>query len=642
MDEVFVFLTQFMLAYLLLGCLLTAALALSLRLFSLNAAARHKIWLTALLVLVLAPLLSLLPSASKDAPLSSSGSGGVATADVMSSRPSMSPDEYQSTVSRDLDFGASADYLLPGQATNVAASAFSLEALSAVLVKIPMYRELSVGFCLLLLLGVILKLYQYHRSLRALRALVASSVPVMGDWIDVLGQCSKLMQMGRGIELRQSNMISTPSTCGVLRPCIILPNKMVHDSCFVASRAQVLQHELAHIKRLDPLVAGLQAVVSAVLFWHPAVGYINKKIRYEREIACDDWVVSNNCQSGNAAVKAYAYSMVGIAESLSAHATPAHSVACVNDTLGLQERIRTLLDRRANHSTSVEFVPNVWMAAMALGFLFSSSSVLPKLPQNLFEQFEDSAIPEAGAITVKPYVLTMEEQPHSARELVVSTNARQLIDYAAPLPMPAMSSLSAEKEFSAVASRAASIELEFVARSREAPLPDTLTVELLEPAFDGVASVDLSLDQQEGSASVAQDPIAANQDEWIIIDNLSRTELAAEIMKIELELYRVFNSITDRNDLKMRCAKETVLGSFISQTVCEPEFLRAARSEKLRNSMGASGMNSFDMSAGLAVEMKADYEELAQEILQEMKGNRYLRELYQVLAGLKGRLVELA
>jgi len=56
------------------------------------------------------------------------------------------------------------------------------------------------------------------------------------------------------------------------------------------STAQVealLVHELAHIRRHDYLVNVVQSVVEALLFYHPAVWWVSRQVRLERECCCD-------------------------------------------------------------------------------------------------------------------------------------------------------------------------------------------------------------------------------------------------------------------------------------------------------------------------------------------------------------------
>src|ERR1700704_2701870 len=53
-----------------------------------------------------------------------------------------------------------------------------------------------------------------------------------------------------------------------------------------------MAHELAHIRRLDSFVNAFQVVVETLLFYHPAVWWLNKRIRLERENCCDDTAIA--------------------------------------------------------------------------------------------------------------------------------------------------------------------------------------------------------------------------------------------------------------------------------------------------------------------------------------------------------------
>jgi hypothetical protein len=54
----------------------------------------------------------------------------------------------------------------------------------------------------------------------------------------------------------------------------------------------VIAHELAHIRRLDAFVNLFQILVEALLFYHPAMWWLNRRIRAERELCCDEIAVS--------------------------------------------------------------------------------------------------------------------------------------------------------------------------------------------------------------------------------------------------------------------------------------------------------------------------------------------------------------
>jgi outer membrane protein assembly factor BamA len=53
----------------------------------------------------------------------------------------------------------------------------------------------------------------------------------------------------------------------------------------------VLAHELAHIRRHDLWINLFQRIVETLLFYHPAVWWLSRRLRIERELCCDELVV---------------------------------------------------------------------------------------------------------------------------------------------------------------------------------------------------------------------------------------------------------------------------------------------------------------------------------------------------------------
>ena len=77
-----------------------------------------------------------------------------------------------------------------------------------------------------------------------------------------------------------------PAVLGVLQPVLAMPLSMLTGLPPDALRA-VLAHELAHIRRHDYLFNLVQMAIEAVLFFNPAVWWISRQIRIEREACCD-------------------------------------------------------------------------------------------------------------------------------------------------------------------------------------------------------------------------------------------------------------------------------------------------------------------------------------------------------------------
>jgi len=121
-----------------------------------------------------------------------------------------------------------------------------------------------------------------------LHRLRSSASPISGpEWLMDLVRHTGLRRTVRFLE---SVRVTTPMCIGLLRPMILVPLGFFANLDPMAAEA-VLAHELAHIRRLDGLVNGLQCVIEVLLFFHPAVWWISRRIRTEREHCCDDAAV---------------------------------------------------------------------------------------------------------------------------------------------------------------------------------------------------------------------------------------------------------------------------------------------------------------------------------------------------------------
>jgi len=112
-----------------------------------------------------------------------------------------------------------------------------------------------------------------------------------GQIAEMVSLLAGRMKAGRHIRVLISAMAESPSVVGWLRPAILLPAAMLAGLEPEQLRA-VLAHEIAHIRRHDYLVNLMQTMVEALLFYHPAVWWVSARMRYERELCCDDAAVA--------------------------------------------------------------------------------------------------------------------------------------------------------------------------------------------------------------------------------------------------------------------------------------------------------------------------------------------------------------
>jgi beta-lactamase regulating signal transducer with metallopeptidase domain len=150
-----------------------------------------------------------------------------------------------------------------------------------------------------------------------------------------------------------------PMAAGFVRRAIVFP-KAVLDELAPQEFEQVLCHEMAHLRRWDDWTQLVQAVAQALLFFNPAIYWIGRRLRAEREMACDDWVVS---ASGEA--RPYAACLTHLHELTRRARAPQLAPGATTGTRWqLSARVEALL--QPDRNASPRFTRSGWLAAGAL------------------------------------------------------------------------------------------------------------------------------------------------------------------------------------------------------------------------------------------------------------------------------------
>ena len=117
------------------------------------------------------------------------------------------------------------------------------------------------------------------------------ATPAEDPWQRMATRLSRRMHIARAITLLESTRVDVPTVIGWLKPVVLLPASAL-GALSPQQLELILAHELAHIRRHDYLVNLLQTLVETLLFYHPAVWWLSRRIRIERENCCDDLAVS--------------------------------------------------------------------------------------------------------------------------------------------------------------------------------------------------------------------------------------------------------------------------------------------------------------------------------------------------------------
>ena len=145
-------------------------------------------------------------------------------------------------------------------------------------------------------LAWIVAIWSFGAGLFALRLLAgvawvgdirARARPVDAHWQQRLDQLARAVGVRPAVQLATATQVDGPVVAGWWRPVVLMPAALLTRMPPDLVEA-LLAHELAHIRRHDYLANLVQGAIEALLFYHPVVWWLSRRIRIERELIADD------------------------------------------------------------------------------------------------------------------------------------------------------------------------------------------------------------------------------------------------------------------------------------------------------------------------------------------------------------------
>jgi len=200
-----------------------------------------------------------------------------------------------------------------------------------------------------------------------------------------LVQIAHRLGVHRAVTLLESALIEVPTVVGWLRPVILLPASALTGLSPEQLEA-ILAHELAHIRRYDYLTNVLQTIVEILGFYHPAVWWVSRRIRIERENCCDDMAVRVCGDSVR-----YARALTCLEEIR--HGSTDLAMAATGGNL--LDRIARLLGRPATDDRRFAWLPGLITLLLVIGIMIPAALALTaaELPQGSISPAEDMERP---------------------------------------------------------------------------------------------------------------------------------------------------------------------------------------------------------------------------------------------------------
>jgi|GEM_PF-3182395 len=247
-------------------------------------------------------------------------------------------------------------------------------------------------------------------------------------------------RVGRPVRLLISREIAAPMAVGFLRPAVIVPESLMKEFQ-TPELDHVALHELAHIARRDDWTNLAAKAAGAFLALHPVAAWILKRMEREREMACDDWVVSMTCDA-----RGYASSLTRLFEMCSTARRQLLAAGMADHASRLGERIEMLL--RGGR----DFIPSVSLgrvgvgAVILLGLLAAGGQTPPwiafaavsaHVQEEPFPPTPPPAPSEAPAAPPVPITpAAREPAPPSVAPIPLAAPAAPAIPPVPPIPAP--------------------------------------------------------------------------------------------------------------------------------------------------------------------------------------------------------------
>jgi len=452
----------------------------------------------------------------------------------------------------------------------------------------------------------------------------------------------ELMGVQRFVRYCESAQLDAPAVIGWLRPVVLLPFSAL-SGLSQAQLEAVIAHELAHIKRYDAFVNLFQVGVESVLFYHPAVWWLSKRIRAERENCCDDAAIA---VSGSPLEYARALTLME-----EWRATPALAMAANHGAL--TSRVRRLIGASSTGTgmrtaglAAGAFCLTVAVIA-ANGFFGVARATTPQLATNEAQRERDIA----SAIVVRPQQAAPKPaakpaaQPTPAATLAAIPAAKPAATFApAPKPTPV-------EPLSLAVLTAGSKIVTQVAALITANVAERIKIETHNGKIEFAYPGNRSQDQAQGSGPAKQSYIDAMKaaglgdlsvDDLIALKSMGVTPeyikgLQAEGVKADTEQLLAMKSqgITPEYIHEMRASGIEASGEDLvgmKALGVTPEYIREMRAAGISaNADDLMGMKSQGITPAYVDEMKKAGVKVSGDELIGMKSEgvtpEYIREM---------------
>jgi len=217
----------------------------------------------------------------------------------------------------------------------------------------------------------------------------------------------------RAVQICTSVDVDCPSVIGFFSPRVLIPAEMF-ERLTVTELEQIVLHEIGHLRRADDWLNLLQKIGLVVFPLNPALLWIERRLCFERELACDDGVLRLT-----KAPKAYATCLTTLAEHRLNQRGLSLSLGAWERQSELSRRVHSILRWREGMGRTQA---RVVLSVLVLGLLGGAAG-MARCPQLV--SFSEAALPlpqEMEAVPTRDFQNVVFHPAGSAHETLLKAS----------------------------------------------------------------------------------------------------------------------------------------------------------------------------------------------------------------------------
>ncbi len=356
----------------------------------LNAATRYAIWWMALIAVIALPLLYL-PLRSHNSDVSAISANFSPTESVQSHNGQENGSDLTSALDAAIEPVPLTGSIAVASPSSVPNFRFPIE--------VPATRALRLAGLAWVAIAALL-LVRLWFAIIALRRRKVRAFAAPPDVSNRLNQWTAICGTVRCITVAVSPEIATPMAAGLRHPAILIPAALLTE-LDSDELDQIGLHETAHLARRDDFALIAQRVIEAMFALHPVVRWIARRIDLEREIACDDFVVTATGRP-----RPYAQCLTRVVELAGGSRESLIAAAATEEPSHLARRVEMLLDKKRNIGTrllKVRLIGAVAALAMLLGIAAKTPGMIAfAMPPDAMADLQEPPLPPTPPVAPLP------------------------------------------------------------------------------------------------------------------------------------------------------------------------------------------------------------------------------------------------